>query len=198
MKPDLIACFLAALFSTASLAAPASADLSEAWRLCRDQSKLTEAVSPLPPALLDAIAAVESGRWHAGDKAVLAWPWTVTAEGKGQFLPSRAAAVARVEALRARGIRNIDVGCMQINLRYHPEAFASLEEAFDPHRNIGYAAQFLTGLRARYGSWTAAIGRYHSSTPQLSGPYRVKVFRAWRRIKHRQNRERLEARLQSG
>ena len=78
---------------------------------------------------------------------------------------------------------------MQINLRYHPEAFASLEAAFDPAENLGYAARFLGNLRARYGSWTAAIGRYHSATPRL-GPYRVKVFRAWRKIKHRHNRAR--------
>ena len=193
---------LAAALAAGLLAAPAGAGQaaageSEAWRLCREQSRQVEAAAALPPHLLDAIAAVESGRWRGSGKATLAWPWTVTAEGKGQFLPSRAAAIARVEALRARGIRNIDVGCMQINLRYHPEAFGSLEEAFDPRHNVGYAAKFLGDLRARYGSWTAAIGRYHSSTPRLSGRYRVKVFRAWREIKHRRNRERIEARLQA-
>ncbi len=188
----LLAALPAALHAQAAPAAPEVDD----WRLCRAQSADIARDSALPRHLLEAIGAVESGRWHPGEKAVAAWPWTVTAEGEGKFLPSRAAAIAHVEALRARGVRNIDVGCMQINLRYHPEAFASLEQAFDPALNLRYAASFLGELRARYGSWTAAIGRYHSSTPRLSGPYRVKVFRAWRTIKHRHNRARLAARLE--
>ena len=193
----LLTFLLAALpTALAAQAAPAAAPAADDWRLCRAQSAEIARDGALPRHLLEAIGAVEAGRWHPADKAVAAWPWTVTAEGEGKFLPSHAAAIAHVEALRARGVRNIDVGCMQINLRYHPEAFASLEEAFDPALNLRYAARFLGGLRARYGSWTAAIGRYHSSTPRLSGPYRVKVFRAWRTIKHRHNRARLAARLE--
>ena len=34
-----------------------------------------------------------------------------------------------------RGVRQVDVGCMQINLQSHPHAFASLEDAFDPGSN---------------------------------------------------------------
>lgn len=161
---------------------------AEPWRLCARQSALVERAAGLPRHLLDAIAKVESGRWDQDQAAVFAWPWTVTAEGKGRFLPSRAAAIATVRDLKARGIRNIDVGCMQVNLRYHPEAFANLDQAFDPARNVAYAAEFLGRLRAQAGSWTTAIGRYHSSTPHLSNRYRRKVFRAWREERHRRRR----------
>ena len=37
-----------------------------------------------------------------------------------------AAAIAAVTRLRARGIRNIDVGCMQVNLHYHGQHFETL------------------------------------------------------------------------
>ncbi len=99
------------------------------------------------------------------------------AEGRGRYLPNKGAAIAEVEALQARGVRNIDVGCMQINLRYHPDAFDNLEAAFDPATNVEAAARLLVTLKDSWGSWTRAVGNYHSNTPTLSGPYRVKVYR---------------------
>jgi len=154
------------------------AGAADPWALCADHATAAARQSGLPHHLLGAIAKVESGRWNAAEGAVIAWPWTVTAEGRGRYLPSRAAALAEVRALRARGLRNIDVGCLQVNLRYHPKAFASLEDAFDPAGNAAYAAGYLARLRRETGAWTTAIGRYHSRTPRLSGPYRLKVFRA--------------------
>ena len=74
------------------------------------------------------------------------WPWTVNAEGQGAFYDTKAEAVAAVRAMQARGVRSIDVGCGQINLMHHPDAFASLEQAFDPQANAAYAARFLKEL----------------------------------------------------
>ncbi len=170
-------------------------DSWDSWGSCARLTDRAERAHGLPTHLLTAISKVESGRWHAASGAVLAWPWTVTAGGKGRFLPSKQAAIAEVERLRARGVRNIDVGCMQINLGYHPEAFASLEEAFDPRRNVAYATRFLRDLRAQWGSWTRAAGNYHSNTPALSGRYRVKVLRAVYAEKHRIAKTRRAARL---
>ena len=151
------------------------------WALCAAATDAAEAMRPdLPAHLMGALAKVESGRWHAASKARLAWPWTVMAEGRGRYLPSKAAAIAEVRELQARGISNIDVGCMQVNLHWHGEAFASLSQAFDPAHNVAYAAAFLLDLRASENSWTKAIGVYHSRTPKFSGPYRSKVFRHWR------------------
>ena len=172
---------LALALSLLSAAVPeVRAQAPDPWALCAGHARAAAEVRGLPRHLLGAIARVESGRWNGEREAVLAWPWTVRAEGKGDYLPSRPAAVAAVRALKARGIASIDVGCMQVNLRHHPEAFASLDDAFDPARNTAYAAEFLARLRAETGAWTTAIGRYHSRTPRLSGPYRLKVFRAWR------------------
>ena len=112
-----------------------------------------------------------------------------------RFLPSKAAAIAEVERLRAQGVTNIDVGCMQINLYHHPKAFDSLEQAFDPDRNIAYAIGFLRELRDRWGSWTRAVGNYHSNTPTLSGRYRAKVFKMVYAEKHRAAKRRRAARL---
>ena len=56
----------------------------------------------------------------------------------------------------------IDIGCMQINHHYHATAFASTREMFDPKKNVDYAALFLKQLKAREGSWTMAVARYHA------------------------------------
>ena len=156
---------------------------------------MAERAAGMPTHLLTAVSKVESGRWHKKSGEILAWPWTVTNGGEGRFLPSKAAAIAEVERLRAQGVTNIDVGCMQINLHYHPDAFESLEQAFDPERNVAYAIGFLSELRARWGSWTRAVGNYHSNTPTLSSRYRLKVFKMVYAEKHRIAKKRRAARL---
>jgi soluble lytic murein transglycosylase-like protein len=163
------------------------------WTLCRDAIAEAEQARDLPAHLLAAIARTESGRWHKERSESLAWPWTVMAEGEGRFLPSKAAAIETVRALQARGVRNIDVGCMQVNLYYHPDAFENLEAAFDPAANVAYAADFLTGLRAEARSWTRAVGQYHTREAIRGNGYRAKVFKAWREERHRANRERQAA-----
>ncbi len=186
-----------------SLAFPPAANAAEPpenaeafWDLCRQETARAETLRDLPPHLLAAIARTESGRWHAGRSESLAWPWTVMAEGKGRFLPSKAAAIEEVRRLQARGVRNIDVGCMQVNLHHHPDAFESLEAAFDPAVNVAYAADFLVELRQEARSWTRAVGHYHSRQAIRGNSYRAKVFKAWRAERHRANRER-SARLQA-
>jgi soluble lytic murein transglycosylase-like protein len=177
------------------LPAPGQAEesLDSPWTLCRETTRQAEQARQLPAHLLTAIAQTESGRWHAASSESLAWPWTVMAEGEGRFLPSKAAAMQEVRDLQARGIRNIDVGCMQVNLHYHPEAFETLEEAFDPARNVAYAADFLMELRQEARSWTRAVGQYHSRQAIRGNSYRAKVFKAWRAERHRANRERQAA-----
>jgi Transglycosylase SLT domain len=168
----LIAAFLGAVSA-------ANAHDNEApWTLCSQAVAQVEDGEQLPEYMLTAIALVESGRWHKDSEEILAWPWTITAEGRGRYLPSKAAALAEIKALKAKGISNIDVGCMQINLLHHPKAFEDLDAALDPARNVAYAAQLLRSLRQQRGSWTRAVGDYHSTTPSRSGPYRVKVFQA--------------------
>ncbi len=129
----------------------------------------------VPDALMWAIGLVESGRpdpvvggWHP-------WPWTINAEGRGMFFDSKAEAVAAVRSLQASGVRSIDVGCMQVNLMHHPDAFASLDEAFDPARNALYAGRFLQSLYQRSSNWIVAAGWYHSATTELAADYIKRV-----------------------
>ena len=103
----------------------------------------------------------------------------MNAEGQGFFYDTKAEAVAAVRGMQARGVRSIDVGCMQVNLMHHPDAFASLDVAFDPQANAAYAARFLKELYAQTGDWTKAAALYHSATPDLGADYQRKVLAVW-------------------
>ena len=129
----------------------------------------------LPKHLLFAISLKETGRWNDERKESYTWPWTVTSGGEGRHYPTIFAAMAEVRRLLAAGTTNIDVGCMQINLRYHGTAFEDLAEAFDPLKNAGYAARFLTELKQRHGSWRDAIEHYHSGNSVRGKNYREAV-----------------------
>lgn len=159
--------------------APAGVDSD--WTLCARYVAEAERMLGVPAHLLTAISKAESGRHNKAHRAVFAWPWTVMAEGKGRYLPSREAAVQEVRMLKKKGVRNIDVGCMQINLMYHPQAFSSLEQAFEPAYNVAYSAKYLLDHYRELNSWEAAVGRYHSATPKYNLRYRTKVMEIWQK-----------------
>lgn len=117
---------------------------------------------------------MESGRPRPGG-GIAPWPFAINAGGEGRFPATRDAAIAEVEAFRAHGIASVDVGCMQVNLLHHPAAFESLEAAFDPARNVAYAARFLRELRRRTGNWAEAIAQYHSAEPGRGLAYHARV-----------------------
>ena len=147
--------------------------------LCRAAILQAERTTHVPDRLLDAIAMVESGRKDPISGAVYPWPWTINAEGVGHFYDTKAEAIAAVQDFQARGIRSMDVGCLQVNLQYHPDAFASLDQAFDPTANAAYAAHFLQQLYAQTNAWPLATAAYHSFTPDLGADYARKVLAAW-------------------
>ena len=130
----------------------------------------------MPAMLLPAIARVESGRLDPATKRARAWPWTINVEGVGSFYDTKADVIAAVQATQAKGIKSIDVGCLQVNLMYHPTAFADLETAFDPAANATYAAKFLTALYGQTKDWNLATAMYHSQIQERGEDYQRRVF----------------------
>lgn len=148
---------------------PTSADA------CSSAILRAEQTYRIPAGMLLAIGKVESGRPDSITKLTRPWPWTANAQGQGMFFESANSATDWVRRQQQGGILSIDVGCMQVNLSQHPNAFQSLEEAFDPVRNASYAARFLLTLYQATGNWLTAIGFYHSQTTALAEPYRKRV-----------------------
>ncbi|UFN51285.1 lytic transglycosylase domain-containing protein [Roseomonas sp. OT10] len=176
MPRFLAVLLLAALLSPGTgRAQGASTGASADWTLCRRTIAALEPGSGVPPGLLGAIGLVESGRQDPATGRPEPWPWSYNASGTGHAAPTKAAAVAAVAALAAAGTRSVDVGCMQVNLLHHPDAFPGLEQAFDPVANIRYAIRFLLQLRARSQDWGEAIGRYHSGEAERGADYSRRV-----------------------
>ena len=136
---------------------------------CATAAEAPERALNIPRHLLRSIAAVESaGR-----------PWSVNVDGAGRSFDTKQDAIDFVRRAAGSGARFIDVGCFQIDLFYHPAAFADLDQAFDPDANAGYAARFLSSLRAGAGDdWGQAVASYHSRDPALGGDYRNQVYAA--------------------
>jgi hypothetical protein len=150
--------------------------------MCGRLIRQHEAANSIPRNLLSAISLVESGR-KVGE-TVVPWPWTINANGKPYVFASKQEAIAMVRKLRLIGINSIDVGCMQVNLKQHPNAFPTLEAAFDPASNIAYAAKFLKAKKANQGSWMGAVAHYHSSTAKFHVPYKMKVLKTWLKVQN--------------
>ena len=150
--------------------------------LCLKEAVRLEKRERIQKNLLSAIALVESGRYSKQYPTGVSWPWTVTAEGKGQFYSSKEEALAAVRDLQSKGVENIDVGCMQINLKYHPKAFDSLEDALDPAKNVAYSAGFLKKNYQETKSWGEAATRYHSKTVYKAFKYEDKLLETWNRL----------------
>lgn len=149
-----------------------------AWTACREAIAAVEPGSGVPSGLLLAVALIETGRSVPGSNRAEPWPWSYNADGDSREASTRSEATAEVSALLAQGIRSIDIGCMQINLKYHPRAFANLEDGFSPIENVRYAASFLLDLRAVAGSWAEAVARYHSGDPARGAAYQRRIMLA--------------------
>ena len=152
--------------------------------LCLQATQKMEKEYQIKRHLLTTISSVETGRWNEKEQQSLAWPWTINAQGKGQFFRTKAEAVKAVKRLQAQGVKSIDVGCMQINLSYHGKAFKNIEEAFDPQKNAAYAAQYLKSLyENNKKDWLKAAMAYHSSTPRKAQRYKKKIVSAFEKVK---------------
>ncbi len=176
----LAACALLAILSAPRAAAlgiapdhPAST--AEIAAICDKAGAMAAQATGVPLEVLSAISLTETGRRIDGRSR--AWPWTVNMEGKGVWFATPDEALTYVNEHFARGARSFDVGCFQINYRWHGNAFSSIEEMFDPARNALYAAQYLRNLYAETGSWSRAAGAYHSRTPQYADRYRARFDR---------------------
>jgi hypothetical protein len=144
-------------------AARASNDTPSA--LCANAARSAADQTEVPYDALLAIAVVETGR------NLKPWPWTVNLGGEGHWLDSKGEAAGVVQDALDRGLTNIDIGCFQLNYRWHASAFGSLEEMLDPDRNALYAASYLAELQSRSGDWTKAVAAYHSATPEHADRY---------------------------
>lgn len=144
---------------------------------CQDAAHAAEISNRLPSGLLAAIGRIESGGQGGRN-------WSVNANmaGSGQHFASADDAEQYVQGLLAVGHRMIDVGCFQVDLFYHPDAFLHWQDAFDSQVNAEAAAHILQRLHDRTNDWYQAVALYHSGDPERGQPYLRSVLDAWNGI----------------
>lgn len=138
---------------------------------CAPHVMRAEAWYQIPQGLLQAMALVESGLDGAPQ------PYALNVGGKAVYARSAAEAWAHMHQggqLR----RDVDVGCLQISVRYHGAQVGRVSRLLDPGFNASYAAGFLRSLKEREGSWSKAVAAYHSGRRRNQIIYVCKVWRA--------------------
>lgn len=140
--------------------------------LCEQAAQVAARQVGVPPDVMHALTLTETG--HRRDGALRPWPWAVNRGGDGRWFGTKAEAMAFAAATLGQGARNFDVGCFQLNHRWHAGGFADLSAMFDPLRNALYAATFLRQQYEQTGDWTRAAGAYHSLTPEHAARYRTR------------------------
>lgn len=171
---------IAGMLAAAAQTGPARASAGDPSGICDQVSAIASARTGVPLAVLRAIALTETGRTRGGQPRP--WPWTVNMEGEGLWFETADAALAYVREHHANGARSFDMGCFQINYKWHHQHFSSLDEMFDPEANALYAARFLADLFAEKGNWAEAAGAYHSRNPEFATRYRERFERILARL----------------
>lgn len=143
--------------------------------ICEISARRAAQATGVPLPVLRAISLTETGRKIDG--RMRPWPWAVNMEGKGVWFESADAAAAYVARHHARGARSFDVGCFQLNFRWHGHRFSSWQHMMQPEANAQYAAQFLRELYEEKGNWPDAAGAYHSRTRELADRYKKRFGR---------------------
>lgn len=162
------------LWMAAAIAATAAGAAFDPSAMCEDAARRAARATGVPVSVLQAISLAESGRSQGGQRRP--WPWTVNFGGPGFWYESSEEAQLAVAERQALGATNFDIGCFQINHRWHGEAFDSVAQMFDPEANALYAARFLQKLFDETGNWPDAAAAYHSRTPELAEAYRQRFL----------------------
>ncbi|NJO38882.1 MAG: lytic transglycosylase domain-containing protein [Rhizobiales bacterium] len=133
------------------------------------------------PRILRAMALAESGRVNGRDQ-IEPWPWALNIDGKAFYPTSRDEAVALISAHQDR---SIDIGLLQINIRWHGHRVDDPRALLDPVVNLEIGAAILKeALASAPGDLTAGVGRYHSSDPERARSYARTVLAFYRYLIH--------------
>jgi len=129
----------------------------------------------IDPTLLYAIAITESATGKGGGN-IAPHPYVFRSLDGPKFFESKAELSTILLTTT-----NIDIGMMQINLKYHPQP-APLR-LLDPQYNLSVAAQYLIETMSSTKDPVIGVGRYHSWTNDRAVWYGTRVWQTYRNLK---------------
>ena len=101
-------------------------------------------------------------------------PYVLNVQGEPHVFESAEEARFFLRKVLASGIRNVDVGCMQINWRWHEHFVKNPELLLDGEMCLRYGAFLLKKLAHVKGGWTQAVLHYHSGDTTAQERYLTK------------------------
>lgn len=138
----------------------------------------------IDPHILYAIALAESAYSpHKKSRGASPYPWTIRLPDRPIYLTSKNDAERELDRI-LKYTSHVDVGLMQVNVRWHKHRVKNVKDLLDPETNIRIAADILIENLKRYpNDLIAALGSYHSSTPDRRNRYGLTVYYIYKNLK---------------
>ncbi len=155
-------------------APPPIASIQVGASSCQDAIANAEKKYNLPPYILQAVAITESGREGSP------YPWAMNIQGRSYYASGPDEVQSLVSQYGSRS--SIDIGCAQINLKWHGHRFSDWRQLLDPQTNADYASYHRLELRKEFGGWSKAVSAYHSRTNWRGANYACKVSKNYGKI----------------
>lgn len=151
-------------------------DASISHNMCGKHIEKAAKKHAIPPEILWGIAKTES-TWNRKGEKKGPWPWALNVKGKSYYFTTKKKAVNFLKGLSEKKLNRVDIGCMQINYRYHHQHFKSFKTMINPKKNVMYGASFLKDLYVKNKNWLTAIAHYHSKRKHRGQKYAQKVIK---------------------
>lgn len=137
----------------------------------------------IDPVLIYAVALAESASGRGKD-SVSPWPWTLRAPERGYYEKNRLSAEIRLEELVREHGHMIDVGLMQINLRWNGHRVSSMHDLFDIETNIMVGAEILAeAIMSSPTDLELGVGRYYTWNEPRARSYGSRVIGIYENLK---------------
>lgn len=138
----------------------------------------------LDPVILYSVALAESAYRPQADGYISPYPFTLRTATRPYYFKTKKEAAKKLREL-LQSTRSVDVGPMQINVKWHSHRVKNVEDLLDTETNIRVAADILNErLRANNNDWLAALGQYHSFDAERSAWYGSLVLNIFYNLKN--------------
>lgn len=179
---------LSALLVTIGLPMPAYSFTLEGTLF--EKAAKTHNVDPL---LLYSVALGESARLSKDKKNhVEPSPWAFHAGGKAFYAETKDEAKTMLDKLTSIYGQHIDVGVMQISIRWNGHRVSTPYDLLDPETNIMVGAEIISeNLKSSPNDKIQAVGRYNSwdkAKAESYGSYVVSIFNNLKKLQNSTNR----------
>ncbi len=131
-------------------------------------------IKNVSPYLLYAIAIKETMMQKKDSEKGLITPhlWAMNSPTlPGKYYDNQLELIHNIKKLTAKNIKNIDIGVMQINVKWHAYRVNSIYELTDPRTNIKVGADILNDALRSTNDVIKGVGRYHNPKNKIALKY---------------------------